>query len=113
MTTTISSQTISKGDSTVTISKSELKQINLIFLEHSKLLQTDSIMKLQIDGYKRMLSLSDSIQQIQDECLNNCFTENKLLNDKVKTYKDENKNLKKAVGGVTIVAIVSILFHLF
>lgn len=75
-------------------------------------MQTDSIMKLQIADYKRTLSNCDSIQQIQSECLSDCFKEIELLNDKVIKYRDGNKKLKKAIGGVSILAIISLLFNL-
>lgn len=113
MTISSFSQTILRDDSCVVISPKELKQINLIFLEHSKLLKTDSIMKLQIADYKSALSNCDSIQHIQDECLSDCFKEIELLNDKVLKYKDDNKKLTKVVGGISIITVISLLFNLF
>lgn len=107
------SQSISKTDTLVKITPTELKKINLIFLEHSKLLRTDSIMKLQLADYKRVVSLDDSIKRMQAECLSECNKEVELLNDKVLKYKDENKTLKKACGGVSIIALISILFNIF
>lgn len=99
-TTTSSSSTISSGiekDSIVSITPTQLKETNLIFAEHHKLLIENQLLSEQLNNYKednKFLIKTDSVRQAQ-----------------LKTYKDWNesvtKNLNKTllfwkIGGITI-----------
>ena len=74
-TTTSSSSTISSGiekDSIVSITPAQLKETNLIFAEHHKLLIENQLLSEQLNNYKE---------------------DNKLL--QIKVYKDWNNSLTK------------------
>lgn len=82
--TTSSSLTISSGiekDSIVSITPAQLKETNLIFAEHRKLLIENQLLSEQLNNYKEdnnLLIKADSIKQNQ-----------------IKIYKDWNESLNK------------------
>ena len=102
-TTTSSSSTISSGiekDSIVSITPAQLKETNLIFAEHRKLLIKSQLLSEQLNNYKednRLLIKADSVRQAQ-----------------IRTYKDWNRSLSKdlnrknrvlflwKIGGITV-----------
>lgn len=83
-TTTSFSSTISSGiekDSIVSITPAQLKETNLIFAEHHKLLIENQLLSEQLNNYKednKLLIKADSIRQAQ-----------------IKTYKNWNESLTK------------------
>lgn len=102
-TTTSSSSTISSGiekDTIVSITPAQLKETNLIFAEHHKLLVENQLLSEQLNNYKednKLLIKTDSVRQAQ-----------------IKTYKDWNKSLTETlnkrnktlffwkIGGITV-----------
>lgn len=102
-TTTSSSSTISSGiekDSIVSITPAQLKETNLIFVEHHKLLIENQLLSEQLNNYKKdnkLLVKADSVRQAQ-----------------IKVYKDWNESLTKnlnkkkrilffwKIGGITV-----------
>lgn len=102
-TTTSSSSTISSGiekDSIVSITPAQLKETNLIFAEHHKLLIENQLLSEQLNNYKednKLLVKTDSVRQAQ-----------------IKVYKDWNESLTKnlnkkkktllfwKIGGITV-----------
>lgn len=70
-TTTSFSQSISKEikqDSIVSITPQQLKETNLIFLEHRKLLQENFLLGCQLNNYKNdnaLLATTDSLRVLQ------------------------------------------------
>ena len=102
-TTTSSSSTISSGiekDSIVSITPTQLKETNLIFAEHHKLLIENQLLSEQLNNYKednKLLVKTDSVRQAQ-----------------IKVYKDWNESLTKnlnkkkrtllfwKIGGITV-----------
>ena len=109
--TTISfSQTISReteNDSTVLITSNQLKNTNLIFIEHEKLLKENALLYKQLDNYKvsnDLLVQTDSLRKKE-------IAEYKLLtesfNDEIKKLNKEIKRKDKRllswkIGGITI-----------
>ncbi len=103
VTTTSSSSTISNGiekDSIVSITPAQLKETNLIFAEHHKLLIENQLLSEQLNNYKednKLLVKADSVRQAQ-----------------IKVYKDWNESLTKnlnkkkrtlflwKIGGITV-----------
>ena len=103
VTTTSSSSTISSGiekDSIVSITPAQLKETNLIFAEHHKLLIENQLLSEQLNNYKednKLLVRADSVRQTQ-----------------IKVYKDWNESLTKnlnkkqrtlffwKIGGITV-----------
>lgn len=101
--TTSFSLTISKGiekDSIVSIAPIQLKETNLIFAEHQKLLNENRLLFEQINNYKednKLLMQSDSIRQVQIQAYKNL---NETLN---KNINKKNKALFFwKVGGITV-----------
>lgn len=101
--TTSFSSTISKGiekDSIVSITPIQLKETNLIFAEHQKLLNENRLLFEQINNYKednKLLMQSDSIRQVQIQAYKNL---NEALN---KNINKKNKALFFwKVGGITV-----------
>ena len=102
-TTISSSSTISSGiekDSIVSITPIQLKETNLIFAEHHKLLIENQLLSEQLNNYKednKLLVKTDSVRQAQ-----------------IKVYKDWNESLTKnlnkkkrtllfwKIGGITV-----------
>ena len=101
------SQTIlNTTDSTVIITQTQLKQVNQIFLEHQKLLKTDSIQKNQIKEYKQIVSNLETVDSLRREELYSCSQAAEAM------YKD-HKNLKtknKVLTGTTVVALLLLIF---
>jgi hypothetical protein len=101
--TTSSSLTTSSGikkDSIVSITPAQLKETNLIFAEHHKLLIENQLLSEQLNNYKEdnnLLIKADSVKQTQ-----------------IKIYKDWNESLNKnlnkkertlffwKIGGITV-----------
>ena len=68
-------------DSTVSITPTKLKETNLIFAEHHKLLIENQLLSEQLNNYKednKLLTRADSVRQAQ-----------------IKVYKDWNNSLTK------------------
>ena len=109
-TTTSFSQTIlreTENDSTVLITSNQLKNTNLIFIEHEKLLKENALLYKQLDNYKvsnDLLVQTDSLRKKE-------IAEYKLLtesfNDEIKKLNKEIKHKDKRllswkIGGITI-----------
>lgn len=109
--TTSFSQTIStrtEVDSTVLITASQLKETNLIFAEHYKLLQQNSLLSQQLKNYQYsnyILTKSDSLKSVQiqnykslSESLNNQINS---LNNKL-AHKSSTITTLGIGGGVVV-----------
>lgn len=111
--TTCFSQGICK-DSLVMITAKQLKQTNIIFLEHKRLKERDSVMIKQIDEMDRLLAVYNSIDSINKQQLSSfkkqVEDQNKTIDDmSSKLIKSKKKNRRKNfVLGVLSVALVSI-----
>jgi hypothetical protein len=97
------SQNISKypkilNDSLVVITPEQLKQTNLIFLEHSKLKETLPLVESKVvllDSINRSLLKSDSIKSsIIDTCSTTIKNNIKTINDLNSTITDKTKKVK-------------------
>ena len=101
------SSTIYK-DSIIVITPTQLKNTNLIFAEHSKLLKENSLLKRQIENYKednKLLIKSDSVRCLE---INYYSDINKELNN---SLQKKNKSLFLwKIGGVTVSTTLLILF---
>lgn len=106
---------IIENDSIVLITSSQLKETNLIFAEHSKLLHENKLLSAQLEHYKAnnsLLVLSDSIRRIQIANYNN------LSNEYIKHINSLNNDIRKKdnvlrtwkIGGITISASLFLLF---
>lgn len=92
-----------RNDSTVVITDTELREVNLIFAEHSKLLTENSILKKQLNNYQldnKLLVHLDSIKTVQIN----------TITDKNKKLQQTNKFWK--FGGITCSSILFILLLL-
>lgn len=107
------SLTISNGienDTIVSITSSQLKETNLIFAEHYKLLKENNLLKNQIDNYKKdnnLLIKSDSLRLIE---ISNYKDWNNSLNDSLK--KKEKKIKFWKIGSITVCSSL-LIFLLF
>lgn len=110
MTTTCFSQNISGGiekDSIVLITPNQLKEANLIFVEHQKLLRENDLLFKQISNYKldnELLLKTDSLRTLQlrnYEGLTESYSlKIEQLNKEIK--RKNNTLLVWKVGGVTV-----------
>lgn len=114
LTTTMSfSSTILKKtekDTIVFITPTQLKQTNLIFAEHSKLIKENDLLKYQINNYKEdnnLLLKSDSIKS--NQLLLYKEYNNSLNNSIIK--KDKTLKFWK-IGGITVCCSLLLLFLL-
>lgn len=109
-TTTSFSQTISRetgNDSTVLITSNQLKNTNLIFIEHEKLLKENALLYKQLDNYKvsnDLLVQTDSLRKkeiAEYKLLTESF--NAEINKLNKEIKRKDKRLLSwKIGGITI-----------
>lgn len=83
-----------REDSLITITESELRDINIIFLEHSKLLKQNDVLNSQIlkledviVGYNQIDSLRIKEQNILNNIIEQQTKDNKKLNKKLKRRK--------------------------
>lgn len=96
------------------ITAKQLKQTNIIFLEHRRLKERDSVMIKQIDEMDRLLAVYNSIDSINKQQLSSfkkqVEDQNKTIDDmSSKLIKSKKKNRRKNfVLGVLSVALVSI-----
>ena len=98
-----------KKDEIVIITPSQLKETNLIFIEHQKLLKENNLLYKQISNYKvdnDLLLKTDSLRALQ---LQNYEKLNESYNFKVEQLNKELKKKHNAlmvwrIGGVTVSA---------
>lgn len=95
------------------ITESDLREINIIFLEHSKLLNenkilNNEILKLEdvIFGYNKI----DSLRIEEKNILNNTIN---ILNNTINKQSLENKKLKKKIKRKKIVNNIFIVLSAF
>ena len=84
------SQTISK-DSLITITPTQLKQINLIFNEHSSLKKEKEVYLEQINSYEKVI---DNYQQLDSVNIVKSKLYKQELQNKEKTISELNKAIK-------------------
>lgn len=107
---TSSSQNISTKielDSIVLITPSQLKETNLIFAEHQKLLLENSLLYEQVSNYEKanqILTQADSLKSLQ---LDNYKLLSKSYSDQISTLTNKlTKKTKEAicwkVGGISV-----------
>lgn len=95
------------SDSIVSITSEQLKETNLIFAEHEKLLIENVLLFKQLENYKldnSLLCRSDSIKSVQIENYKVMFSS---CNSRLLQLEKENKSKSKKVlrwkiGGVTL-----------
>ena len=98
------------NDSLIVISPTQLKQTNLIFLEHRKLSLENRELKIQNKNYGKLISnyqVSDSVKNEQISLLTNNLGEYNNIIEKQRVQIEKLQSSKKlykgiAVGGVTI-----------
>lgn len=96
-----------KKDSIVLITPNQLKETNLIFAEHQKLLKENNLLLKQVSNYKldnELLLYSDSLRTLQ---LKNYENLTEFYNLKIKKLNEEmrrknNTILALKVGGITV-----------
>lgn len=110
MTTSFSSTILNgtENDSTIILTPSQLKETNLIFAEHRKLLIENRLLKDQVNNYKEdnnLLIKADSLRVSQISLYKDW---NNSLN---KSLKKKNKTLLFwKIGGLTISSSLLLLF---
>ena len=98
------------NDSLIVISPTQLKQTNLIFLEHKKLSLENNELKIQNENYGKLIfnyQVSDSVKNEQISLLTNSLGEYNSIIEEQKVQIGKLQSSKKlykgiAVGGVTI-----------
>lgn len=98
------------NDSLIVISPIQLKQTNLIFLEHKKLSLENSELKIQNENYGKLIfnyQVSDSVKNGQISLLTNSLGEYNSIIEEQRVQIGKLQSSKKlykgiAVGGVTI-----------
>ena len=98
------------NDSLIVISPTQLKQTNLIFLEHKKLSLENSELKIQNENYGKLVfnyQVSDSVKNEQISLLTNSLGEYNSIIEEQRVQIGKLQSSKKlykgiAVGGITI-----------
>lgn len=97
-------------DSLIVITPLQLKKTNLIFLEHSKLLQQVPLLKSQIQNLEKINSNFERVDSVRQTQLNRCLTQlqtdSELILDLSNSLTREEKKAQKwrnwAVGGISV-----------
>lgn len=97
-------------DSLIVITPLQLKKTNLIFLEHSKLLQQMPLLESQIQNLEKINSdfeKADSVRQVQlNRCLTQLQTNTEALIMMSNSLKESEKKTQKwrnwTIGGVGV-----------
>lgn len=117
-TTWCSSQNIlknSKGDTLITITPSELKTVNLIFVEHKHLLKENVLLQDKITQLEAINLNLTSISSLKDNKLDEF---DKKIKSQLKTESDLNKQIEKLkkgkkfdfiIGGALIATITGLI----
>lgn len=79
------------NDSTVLITSNQLKYTNLIFAEHQKLLEENSLLIRQIDNYKNKIVLMNQTDSLRLSQIDNYQKINQI-------YKDNNQQLLSKIS---------------
>ncbi len=103
-------------DSLVVITPQQLKQTNLIFVEHNKLLLENEQLEMEVLDYEELLdyaSRQDSLRQIRfSEFQDQLEMNNRMIQEQqelLQKQRNKNKILGYTLGGVAVVAITSVL----
>lgn len=105
VTITCSSQNILDGigEETVSITTEQLKETNLIFVEHQKLLNENELLLKQVSNYKlsnELLVKSDSLKSLQIDNYNNIIKN-------IDSNKKSNSSLWQILGiGLSLLILI-------
>ena len=109
--TICSSQNIWNQDSVVTITSKQLKEANLIFIEHKKLLNENNLLYKQIDNYRKdscLLIQLDSINNVKINDYKNLVTKQEKCITSLK--KDLSKSNKRSIWTGISGLVIGLLF---
>lgn len=97
----------------IRITETQLKQTNIIFLEHRKLLKKDSVLSQQVLDLEKALEIYndiDSIRKVQIEALDRQIEDNNIqiinLNNKLDRSKKKIRNRNYAIAFLSILSFV-------
>ena len=102
---------IAPQDSIVSITAQQLKYTNLIFIEHKKLLEENSLLSKQINNYQLEVKTLEQIDSIR---------ESQIINERI-LYENQIKDLTSKknktitlwkIGGITVSASLVLLLLL-
>lgn len=104
---------LNEKDSLIRITETQLKQTNIIFLEHRKLLKKDSVLSQQVLDLEKALEIYndiDSIRKVQIEALDRQIEDNNIqiinLNNKLDRSKKKIRNRNYAIAFLSILSFV-------
>lgn len=109
--TICSSQNIWNQDSVVTITSKQLKEANLIFIEHKKLLNENNLLYKQIDNYRKdscLLIQLDSINNVKINDYKNLVTKQEKCITSLE--KDLSKSNKRSIWTGISGLVIGLLF---
>lgn len=108
---------ITKQDSIVSVTASELKETNLIFIEHNKFRIENNLLKNQCINYQNIINnqvQTDSIKTIQlnsyKDKVNSLILDNSNLTNRITQQKSQLKYWK--IGGFTVAASLLLILLL-
>ena len=105
------SETISspiEQESTVSITATELKYTNLIFIEHKRLLVDNSLLKVQVNNYSNLYNQQLELDNIRKEELDNCYSQIYTLQESL-SFKDRSFKIL-TIGSISVSVGLLILF---
>lgn len=117
--TTCFSKTICHDDSLICITPQELKQTNLIFLEHKKLKLEVEEYKMQIKNYSELVNTYKESEKINQESIvlleDHIEESHAVISEQMNEIEDLNRNRKLykglTIGGFTIsLVLLTLLF---
>lgn len=104
---------LNEKDSLIRITETQLKQTNIIFLEHRKLLKKDSVLSQQVLDLEKALEIYndiDSIRNIQIKALDRQIEDNNIqiinLNNKLDRSKKKIRNRNYAIIFLSVLSFV-------
>ena len=96
------------NDSTVSITATELKYTNLIFIEHKRLLVDNSLLKVQVNNYSNLYNQQLELDNIRKEELDNCYSQIYTLQESL-SFKDRSFKIL-TIGSISVGVGLLILF---
>lgn len=96
------------NDSTASITATELKYTNLIFIEHKRLLVDNALLKVQVNNYSNLYNQQLELDNIRKEELDNCYSQIYTLQESL-SFKDRSFKIL-TIGSISVGVGLLILF---
>lgn len=95
------------------ITSNQLKYTNLIFVEHQKLLEENSLLKKQINNYQNKIVLLNQTDSIRLEQINNYKKINQIYENNLNQLLKKDKNTKTILSILGVGVSIGFIYLIF